>query len=130
MVAAAVSCVLREHRTADQYLVTRLDLRACLAQRGHEAVGPRAESDEAEPVTLLHAIARFRVGDDTARDQARDLTHQEPSMRSANADRRLLVVDARLLVSGVQKLALVVMHQLDRAVDRIAVYMHVEHGQE
>src|ERR1043165_5897687 len=127
---ATVSWILRQHGPTDADHIARLDLDDRTRGEGQEDVGARAEADEAEPSRLRRAVAGLWIGDDAPRDQARDLPHQHAPARPFDADRRLLVIETRLLLGGMQELALVVVQQLDRAVYRITVHMHVEYGEE
>src|SRR5882672_4827736 len=80
---------------------------------GQKKIDSRAEANDSHSVTLSHAVAELAVCDDAARDQPRNLPHQHTmdcahSGRSIrvgrnglDADRHLLVLEARLLGGGV-----------------------------
>src|SRR6266851_2883631 len=121
---------LREHGSAGGDAVAHLHTDERPAGERDEEVDPRAEPDHSQPSPLADAVADLAVSDDAAGDQASDLAHQHGAAGAANADRCLLIVEARLLRGGVEKPAGVVAHQLDASRHRIAVDVHVEHAHE
>src|SRR3989442_6233890 len=72
--------------------------------------------------TLFPYTTLFRsraVGDDAPRDEAGDLAHEQGPARATQPDRRLLVVETRLVGRGVQEPTGIVAHQLDRKSTRL-----------
>src|SRR5581483_1526725 len=103
-----------------------------LAAERHEDVDARAESNDAQAGTLLDVIANGAIGHDAPRDEAGDLAYQEPvaSAGGLDADRRLLVLEARFLHRRVQEFPRIVVAIDDRSGDRVSVHVHVEHVHE
>src|ERR1700682_6109367 len=131
---------LPQHSHAGSCHVT--ELRSNSGADRQKKIDSRAEANDSHPVTLSHAIAELAVGDNAARNEARDLPHQNMmdcahSRRSIrvgrncfDADRHLLVLEARLLRGSVEELAFVVVDVGHDTVDRITVDVNVEHVHE
>src|SRR6266513_6523047 len=127
---AAVSWVLREDAAADPHPVAGFDFQPRGRRERQEDVGTRSETDQPQASCLGHTVAGFGVRDDAPRDQPRDLAHEHRTARSADADRGLFVVETRLLMSSMQELSFVVMHELDRSIQRRTIHVYIEDGQE
>src|SRR4030088_210779 len=109
---------LAQHRYARSRHVT--DLRSNSGADGQKKIDSRAEANDSHSVTLSHAVSELAVCDDATGDQPRNLpnehtmdrAHSRRSIRvgrnGLDADRHLLVLEARLLGRGVEEFALVI----------------------
>ncbi len=79
---------------------------------------------------MLDARALVHVRDDALCDEPGDLPHHQPVLARIDADRRLLVLQARLLRPRRQELPGLVAPVLDHARGRRALDVHVEDAQE
>src|SRR6266508_2882256 len=97
----AVSWILREHGAAHPDLIAGLHLHGSPGREWEEDAGVRAETDQPEASPLGRPLTGLAVGDDTARDRPRDLPPQDAAAGPAQPHRRLLVIEARLLLGRV-----------------------------
>ena len=114
----------REHDVADRDLRRR-------ASGGEIDVDARAEADEAVALAARERVAGLHVAEDPPRDQSGDLHAGDVvAARRAQVQRIALVLERRLVERGVDEAAGVIPRVDDRAVDRAAVRVDVEHVHE
>src|SRR5262249_4804676 len=95
-------------------------------------IRPAAEPDETETLPGHDLLALAQLADDAASDKPGDLDHGEiaaavgGAVLRGDADRHPLIVDARLVETRIEELALAIGELPDLATDRDAVHMHVE----
>src|SRR5262249_18498794 len=115
---------LPEHGDAREGDVT--DLHTETRDLGNEDVDARPEGDESHAVALIHVLALPGVRHDAARNQARDLSHEDSARAALETDRGLLIGEARLVGSRVHELARRVLDEPHDTAHGISIDVHVE----